>query len=328
MHILNCNILETSSFDVCTQQEYPVYRIPGIVALQNGTLAVCYECRQNSDWSVIDIGFRTSSDGGKSWTTRRIPASGKGRNAVNNPTLIAEENTLHLLYCENYKRMFHIQSKDNGITWSAPIEMTDIFDSQYWSCVAGGPGHGLAHSTGTLFASVWMAFNQQDMFSHHPSKCGVICSKDHGNTWSLGHVFNDNLKDASEAALGELSDGSVMMNIRNENTEHFRAVANSKDGCTEWTVPEIDRNLPDPICFGGMCNCADGILFVNCNSQQSRENLTLYKSTDDGKTWESLLLDRSGGYADVCYNKITDSAFVFYETMDCRYLKIAEISFY
>lgn len=328
MHILNCNILETSSFDVRTQQEYPVYRIPGIVALQNGTMVVCYECRQNSDWSVIDIGLRISTDGGKSWSQRRIPVSGKGRNAVNNPTLLADGDTLHLLYCENYKRMFHIQSEDGGNTWSSAQEITDIFDSQYWSCVAVGPGHGLVHSTGTLFASVWMAFNQKDMFSHHPSKCGIICSKDHGKTWNLVNVFDEFLIDASEATLCELQDGSVLMNIRNENAEHCRAVSKSKDGFSAWDTPVLDRNLPDPVCFGGMCNCSDGLLFVNCNSQNARENLTLYKSNDDGETWDSLLFACSGGYADVCYNKITDSAFVLYETMDCRYLKIAEISLY
>lgn len=325
MQILNCNILETSHFDYSVSSEYPVYRIPGIVALQNGTLAVCYECRQNSDWSIIDIGFRTSTDGGNTWTERTIIVSGKGRNAVNNPTLFADGNILHLLYCENYKRMFHIRSENAGITWSHPNEITDIFDSQYWSCVAVGPGHGLVHSNGAVFASVWMAFNQQDMFSHHPSKCGIIFSNDHGKTWSLANVFNENLKDASEAALAELSDGSVMMNIRNENAERYRAVSQSKNGLDHWVVPTSDKNLPDPVCFGGMCNCKDGILFVNCNSQQERKNLTLYKSSDDGKTWEPLLLDTSGGYADVCYNKTTDSAFVLYETMDCRYIKIAEI---
>ncbi len=327
MHILNCKILETSLFNAVDLNEYPVYRIPGIVALKNGTLAICYECRQNSDWSVIDIGFRTSADRGKSWSRRRIAVSGKGRNAVNNPTLIADNDTLHMLYCENYKRVFHIFSDNYGETWSEPKEITEIFDDYYWSCVAVGPGHGLSQSNGKLFANVWLAFNQADMFSHHPSVCGVICSDDHGKTWYLANVFENSLKDASEAALAELSDGSLLMNIRNENDEHLRAVTKSTNG-KDWSEPVFDNQLMDPICFGGMCNSKNGILFVNCNSKSARENLTFRMSTDDTKTWKTLIVDHSGGYADVCYNKITDSAFVLFETMNCRYLKIAEISLY
>ena len=327
MQILNCNVIETSFPNGDELSEYPVYRIPGIVSLKNGVLALCYECRQDSDWSVIDVGFRISADGGKTWSERSIPVSGKGRNAVNNPTLIADGNILHLLYCENYKRMFHIFSDNQGDSWSEPTEITDIFDNYYWSCLAVGPGHGLSHSDGKLFATIWMAFNQKDMFSHHPSLCGIICSCDHGKTWSLIHVFDGKLKDASEAALAELSDGSICVNIRNENEDHVRAVAFNRNGL-EWSEPVLMTTLPDPVCFGGMCGCKDGILFVNCNSQSARENLTLRKSIDDALSWESLLLDASGGYADVCFNEKTDSAFVLYEAMDCRYMKIAEISIY
>lgn len=325
MECINKQILEISAARNDGIGDYPYFRIPSIVCLDNGSMVMCCECRQDSDWSVIDLGMRISSDGGVSWSDRKTVVSGKGRNAVNNPTLLADGNDLILLYCENYKRMFCITSSDCGRTWSKATELTDLFDAYFWSCIAVGPGHGIVTKDGTYLATVWMAFNQKEMFSHHPSACCTIYSKDKGKTWHCGEVLQNLLADPSESALCECSDGMIYWNIRNENPEKCRAVCTSKNGYAQWSVPFLDQNLPDPTCFAGLCTHGGDLLFSNCRSKERRCNLTVSRSSDNGYSWEHLEIDESGGYSDICVNKNTGTSFVLYESMDNRYMMIAEI---
>lgn len=324
MKVLCDRLIEESVFDKPVENcDYPIYRIPSIVSAKNGDLHIAYECRQGSDWSVIDIGYKKSTDGGRTWTDRKVLADGKGRNACNNPCFIVDGNTIHFLYCENYKRMFHKYSNDYGENWSQANEITEIFDSYYWSCVAVGPGHGLS-AHGKLIAPVWLAMNQKDMFSHHPSEIAVIISDDCGQSWHCASVNKGDLIDPSESCVALLANGNLLLNIRNENKERCRAIAFSHDA-VEWSEPHFVPFLPDPVCCGGMCNEPNGILFVNCCSQKHRENLTLYALTDFLEVIEKLRIRELGGYSDITYNKKSGTAFVLYETNECRQMRIAEI---
>ncbi len=325
MQIVNNKVIETSRLVSSVDTDYPYCRIPSIVCTDNGYMFICYECRQASDWSVIDIALRISTDYGKTWSQRKIVANGKGRNSCNNPTLIADGNKLILLFCENYKRVFITESTDFGNSWPEKTEITDTFDHYYWSCVATGPGHGVADADGHYLVPFWFAFNQQDMFSHHPSKAGIMESNGKGSSWNIAVVFDDSLCNPSEISVASLSNGNALANIRNENNEKCRAFSFYNHESKEWSKCELRTDLPDPTCFSGICTCNNSLLLVNCRDVKERNNLSVSVSRDDGRTWTSYLLDKSGGYADICYNKITDTAFVFYETEECRYMRIAEI---
>ena len=327
MKIISNEIIETSRLYSDNPTDYPFCRIPALVATENGLIYMCYECRQASDWSVIDIALRRSDNGGKTWSGRRIIADGKGRNACNNPTLLADGNKLILIYCENYKRVFMTVSNDCGNTWSVRTELTDTFDAYYWSCVAIGPGHGVVTQDGDYIIPFWIALNQQDMFSHHPSKAGILISKNRGLSWEISTVFDDSLCNPSEISVAVLSNGNLLANIRNENDEKCRAfsVMNRKTGV--WSDCSLRYDLPDPTCFSGLCSGGKKLFLVNCHHESERKNLSVCVSLDDGRNWIPDLLDASGGYADICYNQKTDTVFVLYETKQCRYLKIAELKF-
>jgi len=80
-----------------------------------------------------------------------------------------------------------------------------------------------------------------------------------------------------EGVVAQLSDGRVMMNIRNEGSEHRRAVSYSPNGATNWSVPKFDPNLREPICFGSLLAVpreiagADGVvLFSNPDNVRPR----------------------------------------------------------
>jgi sialidase-1 len=104
---------------------------------------------------------------------------------------------------------------------------------------------------------------------------------------------DDEFKNPSETVAVEVTDGRVMLNIRNECTRHRRLVSFSADGATKWTKPVFDETLFEPICFGGIRRFStkpeaakNRILFVNPNSgSRARRNLTVRLSYDEGRSW-------------------------------------------
>ncbi len=314
--------------------EYPMFRIPGIVALDDGSLLAYYECRQGDDNSAIDVAMRRSTDGGRTWGERTVLVHGYRRLTNNNPVMIADGSTVYFLHCENYIRLFIRVSHDYGMTWSERRELTDSFDKQIpfaWNVVAIGPGHGAKLSSGRLIVPMWIGYNQMNIYSHRPSYSTSYYSDDCGTTWQVGEII-DLVKNPSEGGVAELSDGTVMINFRNEDDARCRLIAKSKDGGSTWSETYLDKNLPDPICDAGLHSAGNILLFSNCDNDlglkeggRARINITLRLSHDDGKTWEKLLIDKLGGYSDVNYSESLGKAYVIYENAEYKYIKIAEI---
>lgn len=307
--------------------EYPRIRIPGLVALDDGTLLAYTECRQGDDWSAIDICMRRSRDGGRTWSDRILLVPGLGRSTQNNPVMFADGNLVHFMYCTNYSRVFHCVSADKGETWSEPTELTESIDAQcgdfFWNCIALGPGHGTVLSSGRLIVPIWLAYNHKDRFAHHPSHTSVLYSDDRGRTWTLGPLLKG--EDPNESAVAELPDGRLLLNLRNIAAEKCRYVSFSSDGGASWTAPAFDFNLPDPCCAAGLCRAGNAILFSNCESRSGRVNLTLKKSSNGGASWERLPIAETGGYSDVVYSDASGKAYVLFETENCDYIRCAEI---
>src|ERR1044072_6044558 len=70
-----------------------------------------------------------------------------------NPVLIADrDGTVHMLFCLEYMRCFYQRSTDDGLTWGAPTEITQAFESfkeDYpWTVLATGPNHSIQLTSG------------------------------------------------------------------------------------------------------------------------------------------------------------------------------------
>ena len=294
--------------------EYSTCRIPVLVMTAKESLLACYECRKDySDWAEIDLKIIKSTDRGETWRTLQV-IRGNGK-TLNNPVFIVKGDTVHFLYCENYKRVFYCKSTDDGESFSSPIDISETFEKSgfAYTVVAVGPSHGIVHN-GNLLCPVWFAYNEEDPQEHHPSYIATVYSKDDGKTWAVGkQIGKDEFINPSECSLAVDKDNRVCISVRNENGDHFhsfRGFAVSKDGYSEWKNVGIRENMRDWICQGSMFSDKGVLYHVNCIGE-ARTELTLKISNDGFETYESILVDEVGGYSDLVVNG--ETAYILYE---------------
>lgn len=302
---------------------YKLYRVPGIICTEKGTIIAVYECRYGADWSAMDLAVRRSTDGGQSWSERKIVADSREIDVYHNAILFADGDIVHMVWHRNYREAWYAFSTDEGDTWSEPRDITAAYlplREQYnWTVIAAGPGHGLVTSSGRLIIPVWMASNRENITSHHPSVVTTLYSDDHGKNWKCGEIIwnTDEFVDPNESVLAELSDGRIMINCRHETGTGYRKVGFSPDGIQKWNGFYFEEQLTDPVCSAGMTQ-GEGILWFSncaCRQEEGRVRLTVRKSNDDGENWTNgKELAATGGYSDIFYSKTWDKLFVIAET--------------
>jgi sialidase-1 len=300
------------------------YRIPGIVVTTKGTVLAYCEARKNdsSDWGEIEVHLRRSTDGGRTWLPSqhiahkadriegnpRKATGGEKEQTVNNPVAIVDRETgaIEFLYCVNYARCFSMRSTDDGLTWTAPVEITASFEpfrAKYdWKVIATGPGHGIQLKSGRLVVPIWLAYGA--VGDHKPSAAATIYSDDHGKTWQAGDLCLPNegdFGDPNETTITELSDGRVMLVSRSVSKANRKLVTTSPDGAKGWTTPVFHDQLWEPICMAGIVahpSKPGTLIYSNPHTlnlekdgtevpagRGKRENLSIKLSRDDGKTW-------------------------------------------
>jgi sialidase-1 len=134
------------------------------------------------------------------------------------------------------------------------------------------------------------------------------------------------VEDPNVSTGAELSDGRIMINVRNISLCRRRAVAYSSDGGAHFTPMDFAPDLADPKCMGSMCRAEEKLLFTNCCSENGRINLTLSVLNNDATVAKRLQISETGGYSDLCYSASAKRVYVLFECDDVRKLCCAEIS--
>ena len=350
---------------------YHVYRIPGLCVTPSGVVIAHCEARQGrgGDWDPIDIVMRRSLDGGETWEAPYIAMDHRrfgGQEPINNFSCISDHATgeVHVLFCNNYARVFAMKSTDDCLTFSEPVDVTSVFETFrehfFWRVIAVGPGHGIQLANGRLLAAVWMSDGSSGEFGnkpgHRPSEVAVVYSDDHGDTWHAGEFVVRNTvqsRNPSESTMVQLSDGRVLCNSRSESHKHRRLISISDDGVSHWSEPKFDDSLLDPICCGSIVATAEGIAFSNPDILErtmpggpggrigpnetgkvfDRKQLTVQLSRDDCSTWTAKRILEPGpsGYSDLAV--LPDGTLLcLYECgimgrmFDDRYLRLARFN--
>jgi len=181
-----------------------------------------------------------------------------------------------------------LTSGDDGETWSTPVEITASVKQAGWTWYATGPGVGIQTRSGRLVVPANHAEKDADTGTGvHRSH--LVYSDDGGRHWTIGASADAG---TNESQVVELSDGRLMLNMRNHppKAENFRMVAISRDGGRTLAAAAADAALVEPpaqasvIALPGSGAERGRLVFANPASTK-RERMTVRISNDDGATW-------------------------------------------
>lgn len=297
---------------------YHTYRIPAIVVTTNGTVLAFCEGRKDGtgDSGRIDLLLRRSTDGGKSWEAQKLLRE-DGDNVCGNPTPVVDRVTgkVFLLTTWNRgldtermildgksvegRRVFVMESGDNGATWSEPVEITASVKRPHWRWYATGPCNGIQLKGGRLLIPANHS-DHSDQAKHH-YRSHVFYSDDHGVSWKLGGVQEEK---TNESTLVELSDGLVIQNMRSYHGRNARAIAASSDAGLTWSGVVLDTNLVDSVCQASIFRHSNGAVLFSNPAATKREKMTVRVSGDEGRTWSVLSRLHDGPSAYSCLAEI------------------------
>lgn len=302
---------------------YSCFRIPAMICTKKGNLLVVAEGRKNNcgDSGDIDLVIKRSSNGGKSWSKLQVVWS-DSTNTCGNPVPVQDQSTGRIWLVSTWNSgsyhekqdaeatvkdgrcVFTLHSDDEGNSWSAPTDITSQVKKSDWGWYATGPCHGVQIIKGKYTGRLIIPANHVEKKPRR-NFANIIYSDDHGLTWYLGG--NTPQDQMNEATVAEISDGHLMLNMRNGNRNiKTRHTSISADGGNTWSSVETDTVLIEPICqgslFGYFYNKSKPVLlFSNPANIKKRANITLRLSEDDGKTWKynKVLYPGPSAYSDI-----------------------------
>jgi len=325
------------------------YRIPGLVTTKKGTLVGVYDIRHENSRDLqgdIDVGVSRSTDGGRTWGPM-IVAMDMGEwgglpqkvNGVGDPCILVDEVTGDLLLFAAWThggeagkaawwsagsgfepattpQLMMVRSTDDGLTWSAPVNLTRQVKREAWNFTFQGPGRGITMEDGTLV----VPFQHQEPAPERTPAAGIMYSTDRGLTW---HVHEYAKINTTESQVVEVAPGELMLNMR-DNRGTGRAVYTTKDFGRTWTSHVSDGKLVEPVCMASLLKVKasgnalgqDILLFSNPADAKERKSITVRMSLDGGVTWpRECLLDEGSGWGYSCLTMIDrETVGILYES--------------
>ncbi len=303
---------------------YHNFRIPALLVTNDGTFLAFAEGREgkNSDHAENDIVMRRSLDQGKTWLPTQIIMH-DNKNCTMNPVVVEGENGRIILtylwfphkyhsrniphegvkLCdtgfkgEKITRNYVMYSDDNGISWSKPIDVTSTFKlSENTIMAMPGPGNAICIKKGKYKGRIVIPLCDAEKIKNSRELIVYSAwSDDNGLTWSVGEkaIPTESGVGGNEVQIVEISNNTLLLNTRTSREVGYRASAYSYDGGATWSKLKLEKSLPDTGCMGSIMSYKDGkknALFATTVTSRLEKNRRgvcfLYKSFDEGKTWQ------------------------------------------
>ena len=280
------------------------WRIPALLCLDDGTLLAVCDKRKYNEIDLpedIDIVCRRSDDLGHTWSSPQPLIEGTGRgHGYGDPALVqcSGGDVLCLFAGHNGYfqssdslpiRVFMKRSTDRGLTWGDTVDLTHVLwdsaSTYRGAFVASGNGLRLrkgSHTGRLLFAAAvlrrtgWVSDNY------------ILYSDDEGHSWHRSQMA---FESGDEAKLIELADGRLLLSVRRKGERGWNI---SDDGGEHWGTQDLWPDMTVNACNGEMLRMDDTTLIHSIPNSMQRENVSLYRSTDEGHTWHSPRLLAAG----------------------------------
>ena len=299
------------------------YRIPGVITAKDGSIVIVTDKRKYNEGDLpqdIDIICNRSTDGGHTWSEPYTIAQGTGVNHGFGDCAVAwsnDDNGLIAVFVggvglwsstpSNPIRSYKSYSYDNGASWTEPEDITNfifgdncIYPNQTtWRASFFGSGNGLLTSTGRImFVAAIREGSAQSLNNY------AVYSDDNGITW---HVSGRASVGGDEAKVTELVDGRILMSIRHAGKRWYNI---SDDGGETWHSNTSTWNdITAPACNGDLIRYTSVNQGYNKNRLlhsvplgNSRRDVTVYISYDEGETWpvHKTIVPYSSAYSSLC----------------------------
>jgi sialidase-1 len=238
-----------------------------------------------------------------------------------------------------------VNSTDDGLTWSQPINITEQIKEPGWQLLLQGPGRGITMKNGTL---VFPAQFKSDLGTksldngQYTCQSTIVYSQDGGKTWKIGSGARSN---TTESQVVELADGNLMLNMRDDRNRkdksetNGRAVSITSDYGKSWTLhPSSNSALPEPNCMASLISTDLSIsgklqqvlFFSNPDSKTDRNHMTIKASLDGGLTWPmayQVELNSESGYGYSCMTMVDQKTIgIVYEGVKELYFQKIAVS--
>lgn len=367
------NVMRAAGDDNCH-----TYRIPGLITTNKGTLIAVYDNRYNNSKDLqedIDVGLSRSTDGGQTWEPMKVimdmgEYGGRPQqlNGIGDPCVLYDHNTGTIWVAALWLSGSHkdkmawwdsapgmepgvtgqfmiTKSTDDGLSWSAPINITSQIKDPAWQLLLQGPGMGITTKNGTLIfpaqfkADIGVKALDGGQYTSHST---IVYSTDGGTSWHIGTEAKPN---TTEAQVVELSDGSLMLNMRDDINRREKGYANGRAvsitrnlGQTWETHPTSNGALPESNCMASLIAAdvkVNGkmqkvLFFSNPNHNSRRAHMTIKASLDQGMTWPEeyqLELNEDDGYGYSCLTMIDENIVgIIYEGVRDIYFQKVPVS--
>lgn len=275
------------------------FRIPAVVRTTTGRILAFAEGRRhtNQDFGDINLVYKrtkTTANNGASpsdWEPLR-EVVGSGAGTWGNPTpVVDDDNTIYLFlswngatYSQNGKdvlpdgtvtkkidstwegrrHLYLTESRDDGNTWSKPVDLTKELTPDGWAWDAVGPGNGIRLTTGELVIPA-MGRN-------------IIGRGAPGNrTWSVQRLSGA----GAEGTIVQTPDGKLYRNDRPSQKGYRMVARGTLEGFGAFAP---DAGLPDPACQGSVLrynsDAPARTIFLNSASGTSRRAMRVRISYD------------------------------------------------
>lgn len=330
--------VEQSAVWTAGEGDYHTYRIPSLIVSKAGTLLAFCEGRVSGrgDAGDIDLLLKRSLDGGRTWSKTSVIWN-DGASTCGNPCPVVDAATgrIHLLMTHNYgdddeaeiklrtgrgtRTVWVTTSDDDGVTWSAPRDITQQAKPAEWTWYATGPGVGiqLKHGphAGRLVIPCDHGYHdpngtRRDVESEYGAH--VLYSDDSGETWQVSDTLRPQMNECQIVELANPA-GGLLLDMRSYRGKSCRAQSTSRDGGATWSQPVDVPALVEPVCQASLIRHAwptesrpGLLLFSNPADPKKRIKLTVKASNDDGKSWSDGLLLHAGPSAYSCLTTLPD----------------------